>query len=263
VTSPGGTAVTAYYNERASAYEQLWSAVLRPASQQLLDRMPLRHARRVLDLGSGTGALLPSLARNAPDATVVAADRTEGMLRQTPASYPRLVMDAHALPFRAAAFDAAVLAFMVQHLVEPPRAFAEVHRVLAPDGHIGIAMWGEQHDAPAMRIWNEELDRVGAPPAPAIVEQSVPVDTADGVTDLLRGAGFSDVVVEPVPWIDNPDRETFSARRLLLGASSRRYAHLDPPRQEQFRHSVRPRLDDLADEAFYDTSEVLGVVATA
>jgi SAM-dependent methyltransferase len=46
----------------------------------------------------------------------------------------RLVCDAHDLPFADGAFDAVVVQAVLEHVVDPARVVAEVHRVLAEDG---------------------------------------------------------------------------------------------------------------------------------
>jgi hypothetical protein len=42
-------------------------------------------------------------------------------------------------------------------------ALDEVRRVLRAGGSIGLATWGYDSGAPALAIWNQELDRHGAP----------------------------------------------------------------------------------------------------
>jgi ubiquinone/menaquinone biosynthesis C-methylase UbiE len=259
---PGSGSVVAYYDARAEVYRRQWSDVLMPANQELLSRLTLTDATHVLDLGSGVGSLLPVISRNAPSATVVAADRSIGMLRLAPGSVPRAVVDAQALPFRSNSFDAAVLTFMVQHLPDARRAFAEAKRVLRAGGRIGIAMWGAVHEAEALAVWNAELDAVGAPEAPPIVEQRVAVNSERAVSDLLTCAGFRDIQVRAISWVDQPDVETFTARHLVLGAGSRRFDQLGPGAQRRFIVRIRDRLAHLPPIAFRDNSEVLGVIAT-
>src|SRR5207237_8019804 len=99
-TSP----VIAYYDDHAHVYQRLGIDVLLPANRELVTRLALTDATAVLDLGSGVGTLLPVIAHEAPGATVVAADRSLGMLLLVPEDARRVVIDAHALPFRARSF---------------------------------------------------------------------------------------------------------------------------------------------------------------
>jgi SAM-dependent methyltransferase len=52
--------------------------------------------------------------------------------------------EAERLPFKDGAFDAAVL-WTVVHLVDRPRAFPELHRVLGPGGRLAIVTFTPEH----------------------------------------------------------------------------------------------------------------------
>lgn len=252
-----------YYGSASDAYERYWSTALLPANLELLRRLPMTQARDVLDLGSGVGGLLPAIAAAAPSAAVVAADRSLGMLRRAPANARRVVVDAHALPLQSDHFDVVVVAFMLQHLREPVVAFREIRRVLRPGGTFGTTLWGADRDAPALAIWNDELDELGAPAAPPFVQQSTPVESAAQVEALLRAAQFSSVEVRDVPWTYFPDLDTFIARHSGLGATSRRLKQLPSDVQTEFLTRLRQRLAALPADVLRDNSEVLAATAVA
>jgi ubiquinone/menaquinone biosynthesis C-methylase UbiE len=106
------------------------------AALDALDAVP----RRVLDLGTGTGAAARLLAVRWPDAEVTGVDLAQRMVeearRQTPPELADRVRfqvgDADHLAFEDGAFDLVVLANMIPF-------FAELGRVVAPEGSAAFA----------------------------------------------------------------------------------------------------------------------------
>ena len=136
------------YSQDAEAYRELWAPELLPLGMQLLDRMDVREVGRLLDLGAGVGALAGHERSAAPDARLVLADRAEGMLRLAPRETGRVVVDARALPFPDASFDAVIMAFMLFHVPEPTDGLAQAARV-ASTGRAGSASARGGNRAPA------------------------------------------------------------------------------------------------------------------
>lgn len=102
-------------------------------------------ARRVLDVGAGTGALLERLRAARPGLAVAAADLAPGMAAAARARVPAAAVaaaDAEALPYRAGAFDLVISTSAFQWLPRLEGAVGEAARVLAPGGTLAVALFG-------------------------------------------------------------------------------------------------------------------------
>ena len=89
-------------------WERRLAGLLHPLGLRLLQRLPTDGVQVVLDLGTGSGTLLPAIAARVPLALVVGIDRAEGMVRRADPSFARVVADAAQLPLTDASVDAAV-----------------------------------------------------------------------------------------------------------------------------------------------------------
>jgi SAM-dependent methyltransferase len=127
-------AQAASFGAAADVYERARPAYPAAAIDWLLPPA----ARRVLDLGAGTGKLTRSLAGRGLDVTAIepSAGMREQLSRVLP-GVPVLAGAAEHIPVGSDAVDA-VLVAQAWHWVDPVRAVPEVARVLRPGGTLGL-----------------------------------------------------------------------------------------------------------------------------
>jgi ubiquinone/menaquinone biosynthesis C-methylase UbiE len=129
-----------YFNELAASWDSL------PADpgaaeriRRFVERSAAARSRRILDLGCGTGVLLPHIVDLHPEVEcLVEFDLAEAMLRVNAANHGaaagRVCADAQCLPFVDACFDLVLCFGVLPHLDDKPSALLQLFRVLRAGG---------------------------------------------------------------------------------------------------------------------------------
>ena len=181
-----------YFESRAPGWDSMMPAHLDETLRQLVAvfAAELNAAQAILEIGTGTGALIPCLLERAPAARLISLDLAHAMLRQAHQRCPSALLvqgDVHTLPFSSAAahsFDLVVCHNSFPHFADKPRALAEIRRILRPGGQILILHNNSRECINAIH------SRAGAP----IAHDHLPA--GGEMRALLREAGYHAVWVE-------------------------------------------------------------------
>jgi malonyl-CoA O-methyltransferase len=149
--------------DRASASYEAAAVLQARVADEILGRLePFKFAPRVvLDLGAGTGRLTGELKRRYRRALVIALDLAPGMLREARRHqhlfrhFERVCGDAVRLPLADTSVDVVVSSLMLQWCDPPDRAFAEIRRVLKPDGFFVFSTFGPDTLKELRSAWAE------------------------------------------------------------------------------------------------------------
>jgi SAM-dependent methyltransferase len=155
----------------------------------------------ILEVGTGTGALIPCLRECAPGARLVSVDLASEMLhrarlRCTDAAVVQA--DAHRPPFGALGFDLVICHNSFPHFADKPAALNALARLLRPGGHLLIL-----HD-----LSREKVNAIHRGGGAAIQNDLLPPGEETG--RILVRAGFGDVQVE-----DTAERYVVTGRKDL------------------------------------------------
>ncbi len=186
---------------RSEAHAQRYLALAdtyprRAEGESVLSEQVPRHARRILDLGTGDGRLLALLQRDRPEMLGVGVDFSEPMLeaaRRRFAGDERITLVEHDLAEPLPAldrFDAVVSSMAVHHLEHNRKRslYGEIFDLLEPGG---VFANFEHVASPTQRLHLAFFEAIGEP-----LEHEDPSDRLlDVETQLgwLRENGFDDV----------------------------------------------------------------------
>jgi SAM-dependent methyltransferase len=196
---PAGSDWAAARGEKWRAQLASMEAMLAPVDEPLIRALHLDAPCRIADVGCGGGGTTLEILRRAPAGSVVHGfDISPGLIevarRRTPP-------DQHAVAFATAdmatataperPYDRLVSRFGIMFFDDPPAAFANLVRWLAPGGRFAFAAWGRPADNPWMTIVREAVAEVvdvpvSDPEAPGAFRYA----EADKLLTLLDRAGF-------------------------------------------------------------------------
>lgn len=203
------------WSRTARDYQATIVPIFTPVVDEVLRLAGLHSGWSVLDLGTGPGvAALRSAEIVGPEGEVVGIDLAPEMIataeeqaRGLGGPKPRfVVMDAEALSFPDASFDAVIASLSLMLCPHPDRTLREARRVLKPGGRITAAVWGAV-DRTAMGRLRILAEQYVAPP-PGMTDANTLGDR-DLVDRLFREAGFDTEVVAREVELTYRDAEHF------------------------------------------------------
>jgi SAM-dependent methyltransferase len=189
------------WSANADGYDRLTGRITARVADALLDAAGAAGGVRLLDVGCGPGHLCARAARRG--ARPIGIDLADGMVELAGRRHPQIEFrraDAEALPFADDSFDAAVGAFVINHLPHPDRGAAELCRVLRPGGRLALAMWDQPERVAWLGLFEQAMHRTGVhpdgalPPGPDAHRFADPAE----LRSLLERAGLVDVGVAPL-----------------------------------------------------------------
>jgi SAM-dependent methyltransferase len=212
-----------------------------PVVEQVIARAALRPGERVLDLGTGTGAVaLRAAPLVLPGGTVLAVDPSPEMLaraRQRGVAHGFTHLSfregrGEAIPSEDASIDVVLASLSLMYAIDRAAVAREIGRVLRPGGRLVAAVWAGPDQCDIVRFQAIAGRFAPAPPVAGVG----PGALADPTSFLsqLAEAGISAEVETETLGFDFPDFG--SAWDVLAGVTA---ANLPPEQQEQAKAAVR------------------------
>lgn len=133
------------FSSAAELYQQVRPNYPVEIVSWLQDRLQIHENSTVIDLGSGTGKFLPYLKQT--HANITAVEPIGEMLQQLQQAYPdikTLQAFSHNIPVNNQQIDAVICAQSF-HWFDNIETLTEIHRVLKPQGHLGL-VWNQRDE---------------------------------------------------------------------------------------------------------------------
>lgn len=215
-----------------------------PVVDGLMARARVSAGERVLDLGTGTGAVAEQAARTVgPGGAVVAVDISPEMLASARARLGACGLSnvslhqgrGEDLPAESGAFDAVLSSLALMYVIDRAAAAREIARVLRPGGRVVVAVWGGPEECDIVRFQQGAGRFAGPPPVPGVGPGALA--DASSFVRQLADAGVEARVETEVLGFDFPDFH--SAWTALAGVTT---AHLPPDRLRAARRAVQDEM---------------------
>jgi SAM-dependent methyltransferase len=177
-------------------------ATLTPVDEPLIRALQLDAPCRIADIGCGGGGTTLEILRRAPAGSVVHGfdispaliELARGRTRSDEGAIAFETADMATAPAPKEPYGRLVSRFGIMFFDDPPAAFANLFRWLAPGGRCAFAVWGRPADNPWMTsVRDVTAAVVDMPPPDPEAAGPFRYAGADKLLALLDGAGFGEL----------------------------------------------------------------------
>jgi O-methyltransferase / aklanonic acid methyltransferase len=188
------------FDGAAARYDREGPSIFRTMGARLVDWLEIAPGAQVLDVSTGTGAVLfPAAQRVGLHGSVIGIDLSKGMLAEADKSagqiqvcnYRLFQMDAEHLAFPSQSFNVVTCAFSLFFYPSMQVVLSEMHRVLKSSGTLGLSVFGRTPSPfePAWRIFADQAQAYGVA---VRTPQRVAYDPRD-LESLLKSSSFVEI----------------------------------------------------------------------
>ncbi|HEX2044854.1 MAG TPA: methyltransferase domain-containing protein [Gaiellaceae bacterium] len=181
----------------ADAYDRHVGRYGSELGEALADAAGVRAGQRVLDVGSGPGALTRVLAERVGAENVAAVDPSEPFVAAVGERLPGVDVrraSAEKLPFAADQFDAVLAQLVVNFMADPEVGVREMRRVARPGGAVAACVWDYPGEMTLLRVFWDAAAAVAPELAAGPDERtSMRFGEAGELAELWRACGLVDV----------------------------------------------------------------------
>jgi ubiquinone/menaquinone biosynthesis C-methylase UbiE len=186
-------------SEGYERYMGRWSRLLAPA---YIAFAGVKDGDRVLDVGTGTGALASALEAATTSSEIVGIDPSAGFIsyasknvKSGRASFE--VGDAQALRFKDASFDQTMALLVMNFVPDHNKAIVEMRRVTRPQGVVSACVWDYNAGMEMLRFFWDEVVALDPATAPKD-ERNMKLSREGQLGELWRKAGLVNVQEKPL-----------------------------------------------------------------
>jgi SAM-dependent methyltransferase len=230
-----------------AGYERFMGRWSRLLATELVAFAGVKDGERVLDVGTGTGALATALLNSGRGLQVTGIDPSAGFIayaQKDIGSRARLeVGDAQALKFTDASFDAAMALLVMNFVPDAGKAALEMRRVTRPGGTVSACVWDYDAGMQMLRYFWDEVIALD-PAMEAKDERHMKLSRQGQLGDLWRKAGLVNVEEKPLT-IDQRYSSFHDYWESFLkgaGPGGAYVVSLPEPKRQQLEQRMRARL---------------------
>jgi SAM-dependent methyltransferase len=186
-----------------AAYEPYVGRWSRLVAREFLSWLAVPPGGRWLDVGCGTGALVETILALAEPARVTGVEPSEGYIAYAREHIrdPRtrfVLGDAQTLAEADKTYDVTVSGLVLNFVLDPARAVAEMARVTREDGTVAAYVWDYAGQMQLMRYFWDAA--VALDPAASSLDEGIrfPLCHPEALTSLFEDAGLRAITVRAI-----------------------------------------------------------------